>query len=86
MPPEAGRHRQKDFPNGGEWIGTAKSPAQENNCFCVAFLKEVDINNFVVLFIIPEVKPVPCARSKGKLNTCFRGVLNVFITSRIRMQ
>ncbi|KAJ9072389.1 hypothetical protein DSO57_1028033 [Entomophthora muscae] len=26
LPPEAGRHRQKDFSNGGEWIGTAKSP------------------------------------------------------------
>ncbi|KAJ9059142.1 hypothetical protein DSO57_1005644 [Entomophthora muscae] len=61
LPPEAGRHRQKNFPNGGEWIGTAKSPTQENNRFLTAFLKEVDINNFVVLFIILEVKPVPCA-------------------------
>ncbi|KAJ9075700.1 hypothetical protein DSO57_1033452 [Entomophthora muscae] len=40
LPPEAGRHKQKNFPNGGEWIDTAKSPAQENNCFLAAFLKE----------------------------------------------
>ncbi|KAJ9065777.1 hypothetical protein DSO57_1016173 [Entomophthora muscae] len=31
-----------DFHNRGEWIGTAKSPAQENKCFHTAFLKEVD--------------------------------------------
>ncbi|KAJ9056850.1 hypothetical protein DSO57_1028670 [Entomophthora muscae] len=27
LPPEAGRHRQKNFPNGGEWVDTAKSLA-----------------------------------------------------------
>ncbi|KAJ9073328.1 hypothetical protein DSO57_1017730 [Entomophthora muscae] len=75
LPPEAGKHRQKDFLNGGEWIGTAKSPVQENDCFHAAFLKQVDINNFVVLFIIPQVKPVPCAHLKGKSNTRFKGVL-----------
>ncbi|KAJ9070731.1 hypothetical protein DSO57_1004654 [Entomophthora muscae] len=40
LPPEAGRHRQKNFQNGGEWVDTAKSLAQENNRFLAAFLKE----------------------------------------------
>ncbi|KAJ9076021.1 hypothetical protein DSO57_1030159 [Entomophthora muscae] len=45
LPSGARRHRQKDFPNV-EWIGTAESPAQENNQFYVAFLKE-DLQHLV---------------------------------------
>ncbi|KAJ9066799.1 hypothetical protein DSO57_1006090 [Entomophthora muscae] len=57
FPPGAERHRQKDFPNGGEWIGTAKSPARENNWFHAAFLKESRSDK--------NTKQLKCQASKG---------------------
>ncbi|KAJ9081796.1 hypothetical protein DSO57_1010908 [Entomophthora muscae] len=78
LPPEAGRHREKDFPNGEEWIGTAKSLAQENNRFLAAFLKE-NQDAIAQLFhcLIPRWTTLSLIHS-GSATFCSTGLDNRF--------